>query len=156
MLDYDKWQTDKEATATIQQKTLQMREYASIMSIGKTTLESMHLDMREDVMTKELVQRLSASILSDKIVDDEYKARYRYSVYASWWQHFKHDKMPKWFVKRYPVVKERKSGYVTVKFERYAEYPKANVALQQNRNFYEVHLGGFERIVDRVEQIKEG
>ena len=156
MPDYDKWQADKEATVTMQQKTLQMREYASMMSIGKTTLESMQLDMREDAMTKDLVQRLSVSILSDKIVDDTYKARYRYTVYASWWQHFKHDKMPKWFVKRYPVVKDRKSGYVTVKFERYAEYPKANIALQQNRNFYEVHLGGFERIIDRVEQTKEG
>lgn len=147
-----KWNQNPTETIETERRTLALREYASSLKLGRTLVDSLNFDNQEDFLTKELVSRLSVSVLSDHIVDDTYKARYRYSVYASWWQHLKADHAPKWFVKRFPVVKTQKSGYVTVKFDRYAEYPKANVALQSNRQFYEVHLGGFERIYDTVSQ----
>lgn len=131
--------------------TLQIKEYAAQCKLGRTVLDSLEFESREDFLTKEMVYKFSASLLSDKLVDDTYKKRYQYEVYSSWWQHFKHDYMPKWFISRYPVKKTRKSGYATIKFTRYAEYPKANVALQKNWRAYHVMLGGFERVVDTVE-----
>jgi hypothetical protein len=144
---------DYDPTESIEMKhiTLAMREYAAMQGIGRTTLETMNIERSTEYATKQLVQRVSMQVLSDKLVDDDYKARYRYSVYKSAWQHFKADYMPVWFRKRYPVVLAQKSGYVTVKFTRHAEYPKANVALRES-NSYEVMLGGYHRIVDSVTQ----
>jgi len=52
-----------------------------------------------------------------------------FPVYRSWWQHFKGEVFPDWLRKRFPpqfnyVVK---TGTKTVKFRKYATYPKANV-----------------------------
>jgi len=138
-----------------QKRILAMREYAMAIQIGRTSAESLNFERSEDFITKQLIERLSVDVLSDHIVDDSYKARYRYTVYSSWWQHLKHDHAPRWFIKRFPVVKERKSGYVNVKFDRYAEYPKANIALQNNMQFFEVNLGGFERLYDTVSQLED-
>lgn len=136
----------------IKRHELQLREYAAVVKLGRTTADSLRYERSSDVITKDLIERMTMSVLSDKIADDSYEARYRYAVYASWWEHFKHDRMPTWFKKRFPVVVRQKSGYVTVKFTRYAEYPKANVALQSNRHVYINTLGGFERITDEVSQ----
>lgn len=138
--------------SAIQKRTLELQQYATVVNLGQTAAQSLSVEYGEDFATRSILERISLSILRDKIVDDSYKARYRYKVYTSWWQHFKADYMPKWFVKRYPVQQTQKSGYVTVKFTRYAEYPKANIALQKDRKFFEVQLGGTEVIKDTVEQ----
>lgn len=131
--------------------TLQMREYAAMQGLGRTTLETMNIERSTEYATQQLIQRVTMQVLSEKLVDDTYKARYRYNVYKSAWQHFKADYMPTWFKKRYPIVLAQKSGHVTVKFTRYAEYPKANVALRDS-NAYSIMLGDCHRIVDSVEQ----
>lgn len=141
-------------TSLIQMKhrTLELQEYASLVDLGTTAIQSMRVERSEDIATRHLIERISMSILRDKIADDSYKARYRYSVYDSWWQHFKADVMPAWFVKRYPAKKTQKSGYVTVSFTRYAEYPKANIPIQSDKRMYEIMLGGTEIIKDFVQQ----
>ena len=100
-----------------------------------------------------MLERISMQILSDKIVDDSYDAKYSYEIYKSWWQHFKHDYMPEWFTDKYPVDKKTVTDTVTVKFTRYAEYPKANVRVRGSEAVF-YRLGNFERIVDTVEQTK--
>lgn len=140
------------AIIEMKQRTLELRRYAAQVGIGRTTLESMEMEKSEDILTRNILYRVELDVLSDKIADDKYKARYSYKVYASPWQHFKALYMPKWFVSRYPVKKQSKSGNVQVRFTRYATYPKANIALQRDKRFYEVMLGGYEAIHDNVTQ----
>lgn len=143
---------DPTATVTYERKLLTLKRFAAMTQIGATTRESMNIESVEDHAINGLVLRLEADVLTDTIAKDEYVADYSYEVYASPWQHFKSLYMPKWFIEWKPVKYEKKHGTVTVKLERLATYPKANIALQKDKRFFEVTLGGMEYIRDEVYQ----
>ena len=60
--------------------------------------------------------KLENYIWAEKLVDHSVS----HSHYKSWWDHFKDDKMPKWFIKRFPI----KSTTITHHFAQYAKFPK--------------------------------
>ncbi len=134
---------------------LEVRKIGTSMGIGRTTLESLKISvMPEEFMADRLMVGLQAYVMSHKLFGDKYTAGYNYKVYSSWWQHFKHDYTPLWFRRRYPIEYQDRGGVVEVVFDRYATYPKADIALRRNERFYNVQLGGLEVIQDEVRQTK--
>lgn len=133
-----------------QKKTLELRQYAAQFGIGRTSLDSINIEGRRDFQSDMLMYRIQMDILSDKIAEDTQKAKYSYEVYKSPWQNFKDWYTPQWFKNMFPVRKITKYGTATVKLERYATYPKANIAVRKDQKFFEVMLGGYEAIHDTV------
>src|ERR1700744_2788908 len=74
-----------------------------------------------------LAYELTAYVLSQHVAD--LRQEVTIDIPASWWQHFKRDRAPKWFVRRYPVktATMRKVFYL----DRFRTYPDANYALPQ-------------------------
>lgn len=142
-----------EDTIAYEQRVLLLKRFAAMSSLGRTTLDSMNISASESPLFEGMLLKIEADMLTDKIAEDEYKASYSYKVYTSPWQFFKARYMPKWFVKLRPVKRDTKHGNVTVKLTRLATYPKANVALQRDKRFFEITLGGVEYIRDEVEQL---
>lgn len=103
-------------------QTLQVR-------IGATTAQTAELREWYDHALNCMVIEFSADVLAQKIAEDIYKTSFSYKVPNSWWQHFKQDKAPRWFTKRYPVRYDTKHQTRTVRFKRYATYPMSNIAL---------------------------
>lgn len=131
-------------------RTLQLRKLGSTTRLGATVLESINIQQMQDVAYRDMLLSLEAQVLSDKIADDKYTAYFYWKEPLNWFEHWKKDHAPRWMKQRWPVQhKERKAKRV-VKFTRWAQYPKANVALQRDKRFYEVTLGGFESLWDEV------
>lgn len=139
-----------ETEVEFQKKTLELREYAAQFGIGRTSIDSLRFDGRRDFQSDSLIYRLGMDILSDKIAEDTQTAKYSYELYSTPWQMVKDWYMPDWFKAKFPVKKTTNYGTATVKLTRYATYPKANIALQRDKKFYEVMLGGHEAIHDTV------
>jgi hypothetical protein len=144
---------DPTAMVNYERHQLILKRFAAMTQLGATTIQSMRVESSEDFITNGLLLRLEADVLTDVIAKDEYAADYSYEVYASPWQHFKSLYMPTWVTKWKPVKYEHKHGNVTVKLDRLATYPKANVAIQRDKRFFEVMLGGVEYIRDEVHQL---
>ena len=77
--------------------------------------------------------RLKAHVLAEEVdcrtTDVSFEVDY--TVFASWWQHFKYSVFPRWLKKRYPPILEHrtKTRSKKVTFKRYATYPKASLVL---------------------------
>ncbi len=56
----------------------------------------------------------------------EFEATAHFYHPSSWWQHFKKDIAPKWFIERFPIKDTRHTRKVTVKMA--AAYPRLPVA----------------------------
>jgi hypothetical protein len=88
-------------------------------------------------------------ILERKLVDDNYPVTFTYKVPSNWWQQLKIERLPDWFVERYPVQFTSKTIKRTVNITRKATYPMADVVVPKsigtlvikdivsNLNFYE-------------------
>lgn len=144
-------QFDYNRLITTSSKTLELLRMGLSREIGRDTLDSMKLDLYEDGATflrNSLIARLEYMILSDKIVDDKYRFVTSFNYPATWWQHFKRDKMPKWYVEKYPVKMQTVSKVRNVKFKRHATYPMSNLGINDDLRY---KLGGKEIIIDTVE-----
>lgn len=123
-----------------------------LQSVGSTTRESINFDYSEDDILKEMLYKLEAYVLAQKIVDDNYTFTFTFDLeYASWWQHFKDSYAPMWFKERYPIKRKSHVEKRHVNFSRYATYPKANMAISRDSKFYKENLGGLEVIKDKVD-----
>lgn len=143
------WHLDEDSLI-MQKRTLELRKYAAQFGMGRTTVDSFQLDAMRDFQTDTLIYRIQMDILSDKIAEDTQTAKYSYELYTTPWQMFKDWYMPEWFKQRFPVKRTTQYGKATVTLKRYATYPKANIALQKDKKFFEVMLGGHEAIHDEV------
>ncbi len=130
------------------------RKFASVHLLGSTAQNSLRIEQYDDLASGDTMQRLSGYVLSQRLADDHYLAKAHYKVHSSWWQHFKQEHMPTWFNDRWPVRYDERTATVDVKFTRYATYPMANIAVQENPDFFKVRLGGVEVIQDSVEQVR--
>lgn len=125
-----------------------------LQEVGATVRSTATLEVFEDPgqflvgMGRALVHRLKAYVLTQHLVGDTFETTVMrqvpvevpYEVPASWWQHFKLQHLPT--VSRWRPVRYRKETAsatavalvpVKVKFDRYAAYPDANIAIRDDR-----------------------
>lgn len=124
-------------------------------SLGTTIADSMKLELNPDIEALTLQEQVTGYVLANKIADDTETVFAKSEHYFSWWQMFKNDKMPKWFTKRYPVRHYTQHQRIDVKFERYATYPLANMAVDQSE-YLKIHLGGRPVIRDIITETQHG
>jgi hypothetical protein len=122
-----------------------------VTRVGASAIGSFEVHTWQDFIGDKAFE-FTADILAQKIVDDTYTFNIGYKVPASWWEHFKQDKMPSWFIKRYPVQYATGTATKKVKFTRYATYPMANIVIPKHRNFIEL-LGTKEVLKDVVNEL---
>lgn len=132
--------------------TLERGRKELAFAIGSTAADSLRISVQDDiqgVMGK--IVGASFDVLRDKIHEDKATTYYSWKIPSSWWQHFKQDKMPRWFTNRYPVQYTTHRAKRTATFKRYAEYPKANIHLPKDSRVFIETLGGLEVINDVVQ-----
>jgi hypothetical protein len=131
-----------------------------LQRVGATIRSSANLEtFMTEGLYRELVYRLEAYVLAEKLVGDTYETTVDKLVNfdvpvrrpASWFQHFKQDHLPtiarRWpvrYVEELVLVERRVTVPVKMTFERYATYPQADIAVPHDR------LGApviFERVV---------
>jgi hypothetical protein len=74
--------------------------------------------------------------LAHKLHEDKEAVYWSKKFPATWWQMWKQDKAPKWFVRRYPVEYKTHTYKRTVTFKRYATYPMANMKIDHNSEIF--------------------
>ena len=136
---------------TMSQVILEKVRMGLMTQVGHNVLDSMNVEEITEFVSRNLITRIELDLLSDKIVDDKYTFELTFKYPATWWQYFKQDKMPKWFLDKYPVKYQTEVKHKTVKFSRYATYPKANINIQKNENLY-IKLGSLEVIRDVINE----
>jgi hypothetical protein len=92
-----------------------------------------------------MMLQLRSSVLGARILSDRQDFSFEYP--ASWWQHFKRDKAPGWFTRRYPVRMTKR--ILSVDFTRYDTYPMADVPLPPDEFGYPVRVETFRLIGPR-------
>lgn len=91
--------------------------------------DSVMLDTVAEYTMDMLMVRLSAFVLTEQLVNERHTVES--AVPKTWWQHFKRDKMPAWFGRKFPVLYEVFKK--TVIFNAKGVYPNANIALPSDR-----------------------
>lgn len=97
----------------------------TIPELGEFTREQFKAILSDTIGHTILTVRYN--ILANKIAEDKYPVTFEYQIPASWWQHFKLEKMPKFFTNRWSVKYTHKIITKEVKFSRMATYPMAKV-----------------------------
>ena len=140
---------DKE-TYQFNKVTLERARKCMAVNLGHTSLETLEIRTMYDMFIGKVIEA-SFDVLRDKIHEDRTTVTFTYKVPSNWWEHLKKEKAPKWFKKKYPVQFTTKTVKRTAVFKRYAEYPKANVAIPKGSKLFIETLGGLEVIHDHVE-----
>lgn len=127
-----------------------LRRVAATTVLGRTMLESIRFSVENHPALDGLVYNLEAEVLSDKIAEDSYTAYFYWKEPATWFQHLKQEHGPAWFLRRFPVRLVHKKAKRTIGFTRWAQYPKANVAIDKKSHVFLETLGGLETLRDEV------
>lgn len=115
-------------------------KFAYQTRIGPSVRQSMTLEAVEDVVTRQLIARLSAEVLADKLVGDTIATTYSVRQPATWFDWLKqdvwytdldNDRIMRWVERKWPVKYKTVTYHVSVKFDRYALYPEARIALPE-------------------------
>jgi len=138
-----------EKTITQNKITLEKIRKGVAVQIGYTSLESMDFTMMEDMIRGKIIQA-SFDVLASKIHEDRTTVYFHYKTPLNWVEHLKKDKAPKWLLNRYPVKYRTHNIKRVAVFKRYAEYPKANIAIPKTSTVFIEALGGLEVIHDVV------
>ena len=131
--------------------TLERTRKGMAVNLGHTSLESLEIRTMSDMFIGKVIEA-SFEVLRNKIHEDRTTVTFTYKVPSNWWEHLKKEKAPKWFKEKYPVKFTSKTMRRTAVFKRYAEYPKANVAIPKDGRLFIEMLGGLEVIHDQVEK----
>lgn len=102
-------------------KILEKLRYAVRMDASGVQLRE--VDAWWDHLFDRMAYRLTADVLAEKLVGDEYHISTQEP--ATWWQMWKRDHAPAWLVRRWPVL-HRPIRYV-VSLTRYGTYPKSQI-----------------------------
>lgn len=140
--------TDKDIAEVILMEKLKI---SVSIALGRSMLDEMQLSSSFDCIIGAFVNKLQTYVTASKLADDKYSCYFYHKEYTSWWQHFKQDVMPKWFVRKFPVKTKTIKSKRTVKFTRYATYPMSNVILKKDNDLF-YKFGGVEVIKDIVEE----
>jgi len=116
--------------------------------VGRFVLESTNIRTHNNPPGLDgMLVEMYTSILARKLVEDRYKDSKVIEVPATWFQHLKQDHAPAWFKERYPVKLTPITVTLSVVFDRYATYPKADVPMPDHMGpmvIREVVSGGFD------------
>jgi hypothetical protein len=111
---------------------LDVMEQALKYRISRTDLMNVDLNIVTDhigVATIQMIKRIATEQLEEVTVT----AVARVKVPTSWWQHFKQDKMPAWFVKKFPVKYTVTEQVDTATVDVKAFYDKISIPEHQHR-----------------------
>lgn len=146
---------DPDGLTTFKEVVLEKLKFGASQAIGSTMIDSLNLEVTEDMVGLQMLAQLKGYVLAAKIHEDSATGYAMSEHYLSWWQMFKATsklwgKLPQKTRDKHPAQYYKQSHPVTVKFERYATYPMANIAIQENRDMFRYKLGGVEVVKDIV------
>lgn len=78
--------------------------------ISKEMISSMHIGALENLLANEFVFFLESKILGQR---DRQSYEVGFDIPKNWWEHFKQDNLPQWYVNRYPVKTKRVTRTIT-------------------------------------------
>ncbi len=130
---------EDELMPAVQQVTLERVELGLSHRVGGTVRESVRLDVQTDMVTNDLVYRLGAHVLAERLppVEVTRETTVEFQSPASPFQHWKQKHAQswwlRWFVGRWPVRQDTtvKTATLTVDLTKYRSYPEANYALPE-------------------------
>jgi len=115
---------------TTQERILDRLKAAVSVSVGPQMAQSMELETYSEYVLNQLVHRLTAFVLAERVDTKPYTAIEHVYFPESPWQHFKQKHQllwwMKWFVKRRPVDYQKVDVTVSVTADLYATYPRAS------------------------------
>ena len=104
----------------------------AVSKLGAFSRDRIDYRVEESPEFSGLLHTLSTGILERKIMEDKYKVTFNYKYPSSWWEQLKLEKLPKWFISRYPVKYSYKTIKRTVNITRKATYPMADIVMPKN------------------------
>lgn len=134
----------------IKQMVFEKIAKSASFTASPSIMDQLEIHQQRDFLTDGIVYTITTNILRQKIHEDKEKIAFIYSFPSNWWEHLKADHAPQWFIKKYPIKYTEHRKERTLTFTRYAEYPKANILVQENKKLFIDFLGGTEVIVDEV------
>ena len=114
------WQQD-----SIRMENLKVREVQVLGAYSTGMFRASAYDQFVTGQVKQMAVEFQTSLLARHQVGDKQELVVRCPT--SWWQHWKADKAPKWFLKRWPV--RWHTHRQAVSFTRYDTYPRADVPI---------------------------
>lgn len=94
--------------------------------LGEYAIDQMKFSHWTDHLANALVGCLETNLLESYKEEQRTENKHEISVPLTWWQHFKRDKMPKWFVDRWPVKYQKITSYVVNVTRRVHTCPHIN------------------------------
>lgn len=139
---------------SIDRKTLEWKQIGLRMGVPRAVLDTVEIHVQEQVF-ESLMMQLRAYVLADHIADETFSVEFDRTVYdtrvstfrmpATWWDHWKRDKAPRWLRKRLRPVRWVQSSVQTSRdarrvricetatIERHFAYPDHTLALPRER-----------------------
>lgn len=87
-------------------------------------LQRIRWEKHEDPTMGDLCYQLTAYVMSEKVHEGEYTKSFTFNFPTDWWQMWKGEHAPKWFVKRWPIAMDTVTKTVTVNVEHWVGYPE--------------------------------
>lgn len=78
--------------------------------ISKEMVNSMKIGALENLLANEFVFFLESKILGQR---DRQSYEVGFDIPKNWWEHFKQDTLPQWYVNRYPIKTKRVTRTIT-------------------------------------------
>jgi hypothetical protein len=101
-----------------------------MLKVGAQICTSVRYEIDQDFIRDELVHRLTATVLAEKLADDSYSATEQ--VPATWWQHWKQTQRDhrwfQWSPLRWLKPPRTRTLTVTVQWQRYGTRPYSELS----------------------------
>lgn len=117
---------------TIDTITLNLRKLAIQHRISGQLLDDLRLDARQDALNytaEQMVLALATRVQTHNLPPDQITETRSHTTTqpATWWQHWKQDHAPQWWLRRWPVreTATEHTLVVTVNLRRFHVYPDA-------------------------------
>lgn len=119
---------------SVEALTLERLKLGLQMRVGAHVLDSLRLERQQDMIYNDLLYRLEASVLAEKLPPEKVERSKVVTLDfpASSWQHFKQEHSESWWlgwlVRRRPIRYQalEQTATLTVDLERYRTFPQCN------------------------------
>jgi len=99
----------------------------STVSEHPIMIQNLSVDQRIDRITNGFLYHFKWDILADKCFEKDIQVCFKSPL--NWWEHFKEQHAPNWFIKKWPV--RYKTHFKWVKIQNYRTFPHANIAIEK-------------------------